>query len=205
MDVGTNVWEFWNHWEPINRKSATRFPGSKPWPPTSSASSWMRPAQSKSGMCTDWSLKSSWIAIRRNFRSARRNRGGGLCRSPRRGCSYFCTRMARPKRFELLTPRFVVWCSIQLSYGRILRARTYSGASPKASSAPALCVPNLCRTETLPRHDPDSGQVPVKTCRFPPKRQCAPLFPPALLGKTCRKGPYALAGTAGVGFWRQIS
>ena len=26
--------------------------------------------------------------------------------------------MARPKRFELLTPRFVVWCSIQLSYGR---------------------------------------------------------------------------------------
>jgi hypothetical protein len=28
------------------------------------------------------------------------------------------TKMARPKRFELLTPRFVVWCSIQLSYGR---------------------------------------------------------------------------------------
>ena len=26
--------------------------------------------------------------------------------------------VARPKRFELLTPRFVVWCSIQLSYGR---------------------------------------------------------------------------------------
>jgi hypothetical protein len=30
--------------------------------------------------------------------------------------------MARPKRFELLTPRFVVWCSIQLSYGRVFRA-----------------------------------------------------------------------------------
>src|SRR5262249_2462517 len=29
-------------------------------------------------------------------------------------------RLARPKRFELLTPRFVVWCSIQLSYGRVL-------------------------------------------------------------------------------------
>ena len=27
--------------------------------------------------------------------------------------------MARPERFELPTPRFVVWCSIQLSYGRI--------------------------------------------------------------------------------------
>ena len=29
------------------------------------------------------------------------------------------TELARPKRFELLTPRFVVWCSIQLSYGRL--------------------------------------------------------------------------------------
>src|ERR1700722_692160 len=29
--------------------------------------------------------------------------------------------VARPKRFELLTPRFVVWCSIQLSYGRFAR------------------------------------------------------------------------------------
>ena len=28
--------------------------------------------------------------------------------------------MARPKGFEPLTPRFVVWCSIQLSYGRIV-------------------------------------------------------------------------------------
>ena len=26
--------------------------------------------------------------------------------------------LARPRRFELLTPRSVVWCSIQLSYGR---------------------------------------------------------------------------------------
>ena len=29
--------------------------------------------------------------------------------------------LARPKRFELLTPKFVVWCSIQLSYGRLDR------------------------------------------------------------------------------------
>ena len=28
--------------------------------------------------------------------------------------------MARPERFELPTPRFVVWCSIQLSYGRFV-------------------------------------------------------------------------------------
>src|SRR5260370_39343017 len=31
--------------------------------------------------------------------------------------------VARPKRFELLTPRFVVWCSIQLSYGRFCAKR----------------------------------------------------------------------------------
>ena len=30
----------------------------------------------------------------------------------------FQEEMARPERFELPTPRFVVWCSIQLSYGR---------------------------------------------------------------------------------------
>jgi hypothetical protein len=40
--------------------------------------------------------------------------------------------LARPKRFELLTPRFVVWCSIQLSYGRVLRiARETSPEQPK--------------------------------------------------------------------------
>ena len=29
--------------------------------------------------------------------------------------------LARPERLELPTPRFVVWCSIQLSYGRGVR------------------------------------------------------------------------------------
>ncbi len=40
--------------------------------------------------------------------------------------------MARPKGFEPLTPRFVVWCSIQLSYGR---ARGCDKSSPQTSIA----------------------------------------------------------------------
>jgi hypothetical protein len=41
--------------------------------------------------------------------------------------------LARPKRFELLTPRFVVWCSIQLSYGRVRGAR--KGPRPRPGTA----------------------------------------------------------------------
>src|ERR1700747_1912916 len=48
------------------------------------------------------------------------------------GCETPRASQACPKRFELLTPRFVVWCSIQLSYGRVLEARTYWGALPNA-------------------------------------------------------------------------
>src|SRR5262245_61165766 len=46
--------------------------------------------------------------------------------------------MARPKRFELLTPRFVVWCSI----GRVVDSRLI----PEDGSPP--------RNETM-RHEPD--------------------------------------------------
>ena len=70
--------------------------------------------------------------------------------------------MAHPKRFELLTPRFVVWCSIQLSYGCVLRARTYWGGSPKASSTRAgVGHSRGCPQETI--------QVSVETCQFPPQ------------------------------------
>jgi hypothetical protein len=30
-------------------------------------------------------------------------------------------RLARPEGFEPPTPRFVVWCSVQLSYGRTIK------------------------------------------------------------------------------------
>src|ERR1700749_2627789 len=39
--------------------------------------------------------------------------------------------MARPKGLEPLTPRFVVWCSIQLTYGRFWRREAILGSPPK--------------------------------------------------------------------------
>ncbi len=42
----------------------------------------------------------------------------GRPREPSQTTKRLNSEVARPKRFELLTPRFVVWCSIQLSYGR---------------------------------------------------------------------------------------
>src|SRR5262249_9186703 len=48
--------------------------------------------------------------------------------------------MARPKRFELLTPRFVVWCSIQLSYGR---ARGIARGSGRRWQGRGLASPRL--------------------------------------------------------------
>jgi pimeloyl-ACP methyl ester carboxylesterase len=41
-----------------------------------------------------------------------------------------CLDLARPKGFEPLTPRFVVWCSIQLSYGRLPSSAVCRGSEP---------------------------------------------------------------------------
>ena len=46
--------------------------------------------------------------------------------------------MARPKRFELLTPWFVAKYSIQLSYGRI--ANYYSYLAEKEGFEPSIQV-----------------------------------------------------------------
>src|ERR1700722_20755786 len=48
--------------------------------------------------------------------------------------------MARPKGFEPLTPRFVVWCSIQLSYGRFWRREAILGSLSKGKVFPLAGV-----------------------------------------------------------------
>jgi hypothetical protein len=58
--------------------------------------------------------------------------------------------LARPKRFELLTPRFVVWCSIQLSYGRVPSGRGCTTAGDSYSAEPGLArlLGSLCNRDT---------------------------------------------------------
>src|SRR5207245_7390865 len=68
-------------------------------------------------------------------RRSLKRKNGGFWRAQ------FCTEVARPKRFELLTPRFVVWCSIQLSYGRVLRiARENVPKTSKAAGNAPLAI-----------------------------------------------------------------
>ena len=50
-------------------------------------------------------------------------------------------KLARPERFELPTPRFVVWCSIQLSYGRQPAATSKQGRRVKAADTNGSRLP----------------------------------------------------------------
>jgi hypothetical protein len=56
--------------------------------------------------------------------------------------------LARPKRFELLTPRFVVWCSIQLSYGRVF-AKHFRAQGPMMPHAFAKKHPRMSRKRAI--------------------------------------------------------
>jgi hypothetical protein len=69
--------------------------------------------------------------------------------------------LARPKGFEPLTPRFVVWCSIQLSYGRPPLRR----AGERESSRLAVSA-----TDGKPLTGQNSGS------KFLPKNQFASAF-----------------------------
>ena len=54
--------------------------------------------------------------------------------------------LARPERFERPTPRFVVWCSIQLSYGRF-PGRSGVALDGTAPSAKALSSGSAFRAQ----------------------------------------------------------
>src|ERR1700678_1676001 len=81
--------------------------------------------------------------------------------------------LARPERFELPAPRFVVWCSIQLSYGRIWEARTYWGGLPKARTTTSFCGKGATPSNFRP--SPGAyGKIStpsgiVLPCRLPPR------------------------------------
>ena len=62
------------------------------------------------------------------------------------GESPYSKNLARPERFELPTPRFEAWCSIQLSYGRRTRSLGSLGEKVKAPSALLPTPQDLART-----------------------------------------------------------
>ncbi len=59
--------------------------------------------------------------------------------------------MAHPKRFELLTPRFVVWCSIQLSYGCVCSGGRAACVGGSLKGLFGQCKSNSKKIATLVR------------------------------------------------------
>src|ERR1700678_3206555 len=71
--------------------------------------------------------------------------------------------LARPERFELPTPRFVVWCSIQLSYGRRPERREARRSGIAIGSVPAW---QDSARKTPPRTA--DARIPDCGCRWAP-------------------------------------
>src|SRR5881396_1268792 len=60
--------------------------------------------------------------------------------------SKFLIQLARPKRFELLTPRFVVWCSIRAPGAQLFRHRRHL-REPGCLATITAAVPQTLRRE----------------------------------------------------------
>ena len=77
----------------------------------------------------------------------------------------YLKKMARPGRFELPTPRFVVWCSIQLSYGRAKAGGQYSNRRSAArggrAEAAATVLVALAGASKCPPRDLAVGRKPL--------------------------------------------
>ena len=76
------------------------------------------------GCHTTSPLRRRWVAEMKN----------GACGPARR--------LARPERFELTAPKFVAWCSIQLSYGRVGPRIIWKG-SRSVNLSPAITMGDM--------------------------------------------------------------
>ena len=97
---------------------------------------------------TDWQASRTIPPSRSHCSDAalRRFRGRGTCVRQ----LYHWQGLARPERFELPTPRSVVWCSIQLSYGRrerggVAEPRSWHNPRPASTQIPPNCCSNATR------------------------------------------------------------
>ena len=96
-------------------------------------------------------IQRRWITV--SFRSCFRSQTQQKRISHERGAK--CVkRLARSERFELPTPRFVVWCSIQLSYERVCgRASRRPGRDGVETASGASLKPSTRLGNRHPRHD----------------------------------------------------
>ena len=70
------------------------------------------------------------------------------------------SKLARPERFELPTPRFVVWCSIQLSYGRLAsRGKFHRLPMPFAARAIAIALRPYWQDRAVMAGARDDGMI----------------------------------------------
>ena len=78
------------------------------------------------------------------------------------GVPSFVPKWRARRDFELLTPRFVVWCSIQLSYGRVPSGRSCTTAADSYSAEPGLArllAESRCNRDTK-GNDRDYWRLP---------------------------------------------
>ena len=73
--------------------------------------------------------------------------------------------MARRKGFEPLTPRFEVWCSIQLSYRRDDKEE---GRAPKRFRASAPQIPEYSQFPEIASLSVDAGMSLLQALRLRP-------------------------------------
>ena len=86
-------------------------------------------------------------------------------------------KLARPERFELPTPRFVVWCSIQLSYGRLVasgRAGRVREAAETTRIGDGWQEPTVVRATSLKNVPTTAGRVLPKTLKVSIERLGGP-------------------------------
>ena len=85
-----------------------------------------------------------------------------------RNAAYFHADLARPEGFEPPTPKFVAWCSIQLSYGRVVQKRNCANSDRFGQSCAVVDVIHRLQPDRIKRL---RYELPEQWRRVSPPRQ----------------------------------